>query len=93
MSPAPAALRLARRDAGLPIAVEEIEAAYAEMARLASAHKPLVREGEKAPLATDGLPGNVADLLENGDVPIRLSYRSRRGRSSDAAPLKHASSL
>lgn len=76
--------QLSEHEIGLLITVDEVKVTVPEMVRLAATYQLFIRENKKVALVMAGLPSNVTDLLENGDVSfLRRSQQRYLGRIND----------
>lgn len=77
--------RLADRDVGLLITVDEIDPAVDELVQLVSLYQLFVRERRQVGLVMAGLPKNATDLMDDRRITFLRRARKRHlGRVADA---------
>lgn len=76
---------LAKRDVGLLICVDEVDASVDEMIQLASIYQLLIGEGRRVSLVMAGLPKHTIDLVDNEHVSfLRRARQQHLGAISDS---------
>ena len=76
---------LSKRNLGMLICVDEVDARVDELVQLVSTYQLFVGEGKKVALLMAGLPKNTIDLMDNDHISFLRRARQRRlGRISDS---------